>query len=139
MSRNINLGFRIICSRYASRIYTVAGAYGFIYFESGLEEKEKLEKLDQERLLNDSEAFMVDYFAGMHYEVNQRLDNCTSLHKDTDQWTDYHQLSGRACPSTEFHTPFCVCVRMVRYFNSSSDVYFITELNYVAESFMKKK
>ena len=82
---------------------------------------------------------MVDYFAGMHYEVNQRLDNCTSLHKDTDQWTDYHQLSGRACPSTEFHTPFCVCVRMVRYFNSSSDVYFITELNYVAESFMKKK
>ena len=118
MSKSIYFYYHVsisICHSFPSRIYTVAGAYGFIYFESGLEEKERLVKMDQERLLNDSEAFMVDYFAGMHYEVNQRLDNCTSLHRHTDQWTDYHQLSGRACPSTEYHTPFCVCVRMVRY------------------------
>ena len=107
--------FSQILTIFLYRVYIIAGSYGFIYFESGLEAKEKIAKLDQERLLNDSEAFMVDYFAGMHYEVNQRLDNCTSLHKDTDQWADYHQLSGRACPSTEYNTPFCVCVRMVRY------------------------
>ena len=69
----------------------------------------------QEQLLNDSEKFMTEYFATMHYDKINRLDNCTRLFRKTDQWTDYHQLSGRACPSTEYNTPFCQCVRMVRY------------------------
>jgi len=94
--------------------YIVAGSYGFMYFESGLEEEEKAIKFQQEQLLNDSEKFMTEYFATMHYDKINRLDNCTRLFRKTDQWTDYHQLSGRACPSTEYNTPFCQCVRMVR-------------------------
>ena len=93
----------------------MAGAYGFIYFENGLEEEEKAEKFRQELLLNQSEEFMADYFASLHYDKGQRLDNCTKLFRNTDQWVDYHQLSSNtACPPSQYDTPFCQCVRFVK-------------------------
>ena len=76
-----------------------------------------MEKWKQEQLLNDSESFMADYFASLHYDVSQRLDNCTWYYLNTasHQYTDYHKMSGSACPSSEYNTPYCQCVRMIRY------------------------
>ena len=93
-------------------VYTVAGAWAFIYFESGLEEEERQTKLEQEKLLNVSEHFMATYFASLHYDVDQRLDNCSYKYASTLEYVDYHHLSARTtCTLSDYDTPFCQCVR----------------------------
>ena len=110
--------------------YIVGGAYAFIYFESKLEEEERLvstcdihiifnqshlyqDKLKMEERLNNSETFMVNYFTSLHYDPPARFDNCSFLFWNSDQYADYHSFSS-ACAASEFFTEFCTCIRMVR-------------------------
>ena len=93
--------------------YIVGGAYAFIYFESQLEEEERLEKLDMEERLNNSEEFMVNYFTSLHYDPPIRLDDCSWKFWRHPQYVDYHAFDS-GCAASEYWTDFCVCVRGVR-------------------------
>ena len=66
-----------------------------------------------EERLNNSEAFMVDYFTSLHYNPPVRLDNFSYLYWRSEHYADYHSFSS-FCAASEYFTEFCTCVRVVR-------------------------
>lgn len=102
--------------------YIVGGAYLFILLEAPLEEKAREKREEMEVRLNESEEFMVDYFADLHYRPNMRLDNCSHLFTNNSLFTDYHSFSS-ACSASNYRDPFCACIREIRsrYHQETSD------------------
>ena len=69
--------------------------------------------LVMEGRLNDSMDYLVSYFASLHYDDGQRLDNCSVFAATNDYYKPYRAY-GQACPASAFYDPFCECMRGTR-------------------------